>query len=105
MARQERGVLYKYTTNPTFYLTYNSPELAPVALPRDVDTLAAPVQRRSRISIDHLTQHACLGNGQTKLTFIGNEPMESAKNSGQLEGWNQILDKVAAVVEGLAQAK
>jgi hypothetical protein len=31
--------------------------------------------------------------------------MESAKNSGQLEGWNQILDKVAAVVAGLAQAK
>jgi hypothetical protein len=46
-----------------------------------------------------------LGNGQTKLTFIGNEPMESAKNSGQLEGWNQILDKLAAVVEGLAQEK
>jgi len=46
-----------------------------------------------------------LGNGQTKLTFIGNEPMESAKNSGQLEGWNQILDKLAAVVEELAQAK
>jgi uncharacterized protein YndB with AHSA1/START domain len=46
-----------------------------------------------------------LGNGQTKLTFIGNEPMERAKNSGQLEGWNQILDKVAAVVAELAQAK
>jgi uncharacterized protein YndB with AHSA1/START domain len=46
-----------------------------------------------------------LGNGQTKLTHIGNEPMESAKNSGQLEGWNQILDKVAAVVTKLAQAK
>src|SRR5215467_7172043 len=46
-----------------------------------------------------------IGNGQTKLTFIGNEPMESAKNSGQLEGWNQILDKLAAVVEGLAQEK
>ena len=45
------------------------------------------------------------GNGQTKLTHIGNEPMESAKNSGQLEGWNQILDKVAAVVAKLAQAK
>ncbi len=30
-----------------------------------------------------------LGNGQTKLTFIGNEPMESAKNSGQLEGWTR----------------
>ena len=46
-----------------------------------------------------------LGNGQTKLTFIGNEPMESAKNSGQMEGWNQILDKVAEVVTKLAHAK
>jgi hypothetical protein len=46
-----------------------------------------------------------LGNGQTKLTHIGNEPMESAKDSGQLEGWNEILDKVAAVVAGLTQAK
>ena len=45
------------------------------------------------------------GDGQTKLTHIGNEPMESAKNSGQLEGWNQILDKIADVVAGLAQAK
>src|SRR6202035_1915012 len=46
-----------------------------------------------------------LGNGQTKLTFIGNEPMESARDSGQLEGWNEMLDKVAAVVAGLMQAK
>ena len=46
-----------------------------------------------------------LGNGQTKLTFIGNEPMESAIESGQLEGWNEILDKLAAVVEELAQAR
>jgi len=45
------------------------------------------------------------GNGQTKLTLIGNEPMENAKNSGQLEGWIQTLDKVAEVVAGLAQAK
>jgi uncharacterized protein YndB with AHSA1/START domain len=45
------------------------------------------------------------GNGQTKLTFIGNEPMESAKNSGQVEGWYQQLDKLAAVVTELAQAK
>ena len=45
------------------------------------------------------------GNGQTKLTFLGNEPMESARNSGQLEGWNQILDKLAEVVGELAQAK
>ena len=46
-----------------------------------------------------------IGNGQTKLTFIGNEPMESAKNSGQLEGMSQVLDKVAEVVTKLAQAK
>jgi len=45
------------------------------------------------------------GDGRTKLTLIGNETMESAKNSGQVEGWSQILDKVAAVVAGLAQAK
>jgi hypothetical protein len=31
--------------------------------------------------------------------------MESAKNSGQMEGWNQILDKVAEVVTKLAQTK
>jgi hypothetical protein len=37
--------------------------------------------------------------------LIGNEPMEDAKNSGQLEGWNETLDKVAAVVAGLAPAK
>lgn len=46
-----------------------------------------------------------IGDGRTKLTFIGNEPMESAKDSGQLEGWNQILDKVAAVVAELAKEK
>jgi len=46
-----------------------------------------------------------LGNGRTKLTHIGNEPMESAKNSGQLEGWNETLDKVAAVVAGLVHGK
>ena len=45
------------------------------------------------------------GNGQTKVTLIGNETMEHAKNSGQLEGWVEILDKFAAVVAGLAQAK
>src|ERR1700683_5013905 len=37
-----------------------------------------------------------LGNGQTQLTFTGNETIENAINSGQVEGWNQILDKVAA---------
>jgi hypothetical protein len=48
-------------------------------------------------------QHSSLG--QTKLTFVGNEPMESAKNSGQMEGWNQILDKVAEVIAGLVKGK
>lgn len=43
-----------------------------------------------------------LGNGQTKLTFIGNETKEEAENSGQAEGWNQILEKLAAIVEGMA---
>lgn len=46
-----------------------------------------------------------LGTGQTKLTFIGNESMESAKESGQMEGWNQILEKLATVVAELAPAK
>ena len=46
-----------------------------------------------------------LGNGQTKLTFIGNEPMEEATKSGQVEGWKQILDKVAIVVAELALPK
>ena len=46
-----------------------------------------------------------IGNGQTKLTFIGNETMQNAIESGQLEGWKETLDKVAAVVAGLVQAK
>ena len=46
-----------------------------------------------------------IGNGQTKLTFIGNETMQNAIKSGQLEGWAEQLDKLAAVVAGLTQAK
>ncbi len=46
-----------------------------------------------------------IGNGKTKLTFIGNEAMQNAIESGQLEGTRQVLDKVALVVAGLAQAK
>ncbi len=45
-----------------------------------------------------------LPSGQTRLTHIGNESMENARSSGQLEGWNQILDKFALVVAELAQA-
>lgn len=42
-----------------------------------------------------------LGIGRTKLTFIGNEPMKNAMESGQLEGTKQILDKFAVVVAAL----
>jgi hypothetical protein len=40
-----------------------------------------------------------LGNGQTRVTFIGNETMEDATQSGQVEGMNQILEKAAAVLQ------
>ncbi|HEY2495674.1 MAG TPA: SRPBCC domain-containing protein [Candidatus Angelobacter sp.] len=46
-----------------------------------------------------------LGNGRTKLTFIGNETMQNAIKSGQLEGMKEILDKLAEVVAGLTQTK
>ncbi len=46
-----------------------------------------------------------LGNGRTKLTFIGNDTMRDAIESGQLEGWAEQLEKVAAVVAGLKQAR
>jgi uncharacterized protein YndB with AHSA1/START domain len=44
-----------------------------------------------------------LGDGRTRLTQIGNEPMQSARESGQLEGWNQILEKLAEVVARLVK--
>ena len=42
-----------------------------------------------------------LGNGQTRLTYLGNETMESARESGQVEGWNEILTKLADVIAQL----
>ena len=42
-----------------------------------------------------------LGDGRTKVTLIGNESMESARASGQLEGNQQTLDKLATVVATL----
>jgi uncharacterized protein YndB with AHSA1/START domain len=42
-----------------------------------------------------------IGNGRTKLTFIGNETLQNAIESGQLEGWAEQLDKLAAVAAGL----
>jgi uncharacterized protein YndB with AHSA1/START domain len=46
-----------------------------------------------------------LGNGRTRLTLVGNETLEDAKDSGQLEGWNEILEKFTDVVAALAKAK
>ena len=46
-----------------------------------------------------------LGNNQTRVTFLGNESMKEATKSGQVEGMNQVFDKVAAVVGTLVQAK
>ncbi len=43
------------------------------------------------------------GEGQTKLTFTGNETMENAIKSGQVEGYNQIFEKFAAVIAGMLQ--
>lgn len=46
-----------------------------------------------------------VGGGRTRLTMVGNETMEHAQESGQLEGWNEILEKLAAAVAGLVQAE
>ena len=51
-----------------------------------------------------LTLFEDLGNGQTKVTFIGNESMENATESGQLEGMYQILDKFGVVLAELSKA-
>ncbi len=45
------------------------------------------------------------GNDETKVTLIGNEVMEKARNYGQIEGTNQIFEQFAVVVAGLLQAK
>ena len=46
-----------------------------------------------------------IGDGRTRLTFIGNETMKDAAESGQLEGMKEILEKADAVIAGMAQAK
>jgi uncharacterized protein YndB with AHSA1/START domain len=70
-----------------------------------VDPATFGIEHESIEGAYDVTLFEDLGNGQTKLTHIGNEPMESAKNSGQLEGWNQILDKVAAVLAQSAKTE
>lgn len=44
-----------------------------------------------------------MGNGQTKLTFMGNETMQNAMKTGQLEGTKETLEKFAAVVAKMAK--
>jgi len=44
-----------------------------------------------------------IGNGQTKVTFTGNETMQNALKSGQVEGMKQIFDKAAAVIVKLVR--
>jgi uncharacterized protein YndB with AHSA1/START domain len=70
-----------------------------------IDPAALGIEHEAVEGAYDVTLFEDLGNGRTKLTFIGNEPMDSAKNSGQLEGWNQILDKMADVLAQMAQAK
>jgi len=41
----------------------------------------------------------------SKARTVLSKRVEDAKESGQLEGWNQVLDKLAAVLTDLAQAK
>ena len=63
------------------------------------------VEHEAIDGVHDVTLFEDLGNGRTKLTFIGNETMENAMKSGQVEGMNQILEKAAAVIAGLVQAK
>ena len=70
-----------------------------------IDLAELGIEHEAIEGVLEVTLFADLGNGQTRHIQIGNEPMESAKNSGQLEGWNDIIVTVAAVVAGLAQAK
>jgi uncharacterized protein YndB with AHSA1/START domain len=70
-----------------------------------VDAAELGMEHEAIEDANDVTLFEDLGNGQTKLTFIGNETMESATESGQVEGWKEILEKVAEVVAGLAEAK
>src|SRR5208283_2583709 len=52
-----------------------------------VDSAQYGIEHEALDDVHDVITFEDFGNGQTKLTFIGNEPMESAKNSGQVEGW------------------
>lgn len=61
------------------------------------------VEHQAANDIHDITLFEDLGDGKTRLTLIGNETMEDATKSGQVDGWNQILDKIEIVLAGLTQ--
>ena len=63
------------------------------------------IEHEAVAGADDTTLFEDLGNGQTKITFTGNETMEDATKSGQVEGWHQIFEKVAAVLAELTRAR
>jgi uncharacterized protein YndB with AHSA1/START domain len=70
-----------------------------------VDAAHYGIEHEATADTYDVTLFEDLGNGQTKLTFMGNETMEEATKSGQLEGMNQVFEKAAAVIAQLAQSK
>jgi len=69
-----------------------------------VEAAAYGIEHQSIDDAYDVTLFEDLGDGRTKITFIGNETMEDATKSGQVEGWKEILDKVAVVVAELVAA-
>src|ERR1700751_2317628 len=55
-----------------------------------VDPAQYGIEREAMDDAHDVVTFEDFGDGQTKLTLIGNESMESARNSGQVEGWKEI---------------
>lgn len=70
-----------------------------------IEAAEVGVEHEAIDGLQDVTLFEDLGNGQTRLTFLGNETMRNAIESGQLEGMKEVLDKFAAVLAGLAQAR
>lgn len=69
-----------------------------------VDPEQYGIEHEAIADLHDVTLFEDMGNGRTKLTFIGNETMQDAIKSGQLEGMKEILDKAAEVIADLARA-
>ncbi len=72
---------------------------------RNVEPGSYGIEHEAIDDADDVVAFEDVGNGQTRFTFVGNETMQNATESGQVEGMNQSLDKFAAVVAGLTQTK